>query len=60
MKFNKESWIGRTFICTDTGIEVTLTEDMVHPRAFIRVGNGAIDLGDGYYMRVIGNIEEKK
>jgi len=56
--FNNSKWIGRSFKCMDTGIVVTLTIETVAPRAFIIVGNGAIDLGDGFYSRSIGNIEE--
>jgi hypothetical protein len=41
-------------------VVVVLTEEMVRPRAFIGVGNGAIDLGDGYYSRRVGNVEEIK
>lgn len=58
MKFDKSKWVGKTFVCKDTSRKVTLTEDMVYPRAFIGIGNGAIDLGDGYYARWIGNIVE--
>jgi hypothetical protein len=54
----KDKWIGRKYRCNDTGIVVELTDDIVFPRAFIGVGNGAIDLGDGYYSRRIGNVEE--
>lgn len=60
MKFDKSAWIGRTFRCNDTGVEVTLTEDVVRARAFIGVGDGAIDLGDGFYSRRVGNISEVK
>jgi len=56
----KKLWIGRSFRCSDTGITVTLTDDNVYPRAFICVGNGFIDLGDGVYCRYGGNIQEIK
>lgn len=58
--FKSEDWIGRKFRCNETGDVVELTEEMVRPRAFISVGNGAIDLGDGYYSRRLGSIEELK
>lgn len=56
--FDKSKWIGRKFKCLDTGVVVTLTEDVVFPRAFIGIGNGAIDLGDGFYSRRLGRIVE--
>lgn len=59
-RFDKSDWVGRKFQCTQTGVVVTLTEDIVFPRAFIGVGNGAIDLGDGFYSRRVGSIVELK
>lgn len=56
----KATWIGRKYKCKDTGVIVELTEEMVWPRAFIQIGDGAIDLGDGFYSRRLGNIEEIK
>lgn len=56
--FKASDWVGRKFRCTATGEVVELTEDMVYPRAFIAVGKSAIDLGDGYYARWIGAIDE--
>lgn len=58
--FKPENWIGRKWRCNDTGVIVELTANMVRARAFISIGNGAIDLGDGYYSRRLGNIEEIK
>lgn len=58
--FKSENWVGRKFRCNETGEVVELTEEMVHPRAFIGIGKGAIDLGDGYYSRRLGSIEELK
>lgn len=58
--FKSDVWVGRRFQCGETGVIVTLTEDMVRPRAFIGVGNGAIDLGDGYYSRRVGDVIELK
>lgn len=55
--FDKKVWIGRKYRCIETGVVVELTEQMVAPRAFIPVGNGAIDLGDGFYSRTIGKVE---
>lgn len=59
-KFKSENWVGRSFQCMETGVIVTLTDEMVQPRAFIAIGNGAIDLGDGFYSRRVGNIIELK
>lgn len=58
--FKKSDWVGRKFKCLETGTEVVLTEDIVYPRAFIGIGKGAIDLGDGYYSRSVGSIVEIK
>ncbi|ATN92917.1 hypothetical protein QGX11_gp154 [Pseudomonas phage PPSC2] len=58
--FKSENWVGRSFQCMETGVIVTLTDEMVQPRAFIGVGNGAIDLGDGYYSRRVGDVIELK
>lgn len=60
LKEFKEIWVGRKFQCEKTGVIVALTDDIVFPRAFIAVGEGSIDLGDGFYSRRIGNIEEVK
>lgn len=54
------NWLGRKFRCEETGEVVELTIDNVRPRAYISVGNGAIDLGDGYYSRRLGKVEEVK
>lgn len=56
----KKMWIGRTFRCLSTGHTITLTEDIVRPKAFIAFGDSYIDLGDGYYSRAGGNFEEVK
>lgn len=58
--FKASNWIGRKWRCNDTGVIVELTAEMVRARAFIAIGDGAIDLGDGYYSRRLGNIEELK
>lgn len=60
MRFKSEDWVGRRFQCGETGVVVTLTEDMVRPRAFIGIGKGAIDLGDGFYSRRVGDVIELK
>lgn len=54
----KSNWLGRKFKCPETGEVVKLTADMIHPRAFIPVGKGAIDLGDGFYSRTVGGVFE--
>lgn len=51
-------WVGRSFRCNASGEVVTLTLDQCTPRAFISVGEGAIDLGDGFYSRRLGDITE--
>ena len=51
-------WVGRSFRCEDTGEIVTLTLSQCTPRAFIGVGKGAIDLGDGFYSRRVGHVIE--
>ncbi len=58
LKEFKSRWLGRSFRCLETGQVVTLTSDLIHPRALIPIGNGAIDLGDGFYSRKVGKIEE--
>lgn len=58
--FKASDWIGRKWRCKETGVVVELTKEMVHRGAFIGVGNGAIDLGDGFYSRRVGHIEELK
>ena len=52
-------WCGRTFQCEGTGERLTLTKDMIHERAFIRIGECYLDLGrlDAYSRRV-GNLSE--
>lgn len=52
----KKRWVGRKIICHDTGTVVELTDEMVQPRAFIPVGKGAVDLGDGFYARWLGKV----
>lgn len=51
-------WVGRSFRCEVTGDVVTLNLDQCTPRNFIGVGKGAIDLGDGFYSRRVGDITE--
>lgn len=57
-KFNKEDWIGRVFRCPVTQEQVIITESMAFPGKFIIIGEGFLDLGDGYYSRVGGNVVE--
>lgn len=49
-------WYGRTFCCKETGVMVTLDEN-VYPKQFIRIGEGFLDLGDGSYSRFCGIYE---
>lgn len=60
MEIDKSKWIGRKFKCIETGEILELTEENVFPRKFIGFGNCFIDLGDGYYARFGGKIEEIK
>jgi hypothetical protein len=60
LKEFKGHWVGRTYECQRSGERLTLTDDLVQFRAFIGVGEGAIDLGDGHYMRIVGNVIEVK
>ena len=55
----RKAWAGRTFRCKKTGVEFTIPED-VHYRQFFAFGDSFIDLGDGYYWRAGGDIEEVK
>lgn len=55
-KFRPEEWAGRTFRCTETGESFTMPVD-VRPKRFYSVGEGYIDVGDGYYFRSCG-VEE--
>jgi len=50
-------WAGRSFRCADTGDEVVIGDDVM-PKDFYVVGNGFIDVGDGYYSRSGGNVYE--
>lgn len=52
-------WIARRFKCLETG-EVFQIPDDVYYNQFFKVGNGFVDVGDGYYCRIGGNIEEVK
>lgn len=57
VEFDKKDWVGRTFQCRDTGVMFTMPDD-VTPRRFYPIGNGFVDVGDGYYARFGGNIVE--
>lgn len=50
-------WYGRKFLDKDTGTKFTFGKNAV-PGEFIPIGNSALDVGDGYYSRMIGNIAE--
>lgn len=53
----RKLWAGRTFKCLDTDVVFTMPDD-VKPREFFPIGNGFIDVGDGFYSRGGGNIVE--
>lgn len=59
LKMFKEKMIGRVFYCKETGVELVITEENCHRGAFLAVGKGAVDLGDGGYMRLVGNVSER-
>lgn len=50
-------WVGRTFRCKTTGVKFTIPDD-VRPKVFYSFGESYIDVGDGYYSRVGGYVEE--
>ena len=52
-------WAGCKFRCEETGEEVVIPSDVQY-RQFFKVGNGFVDVGDGYYSRFGGKIEEIK
>lgn len=55
----KCSWIGRKFKCVKTGEEFIIPETVSYGSLF-EFGNCFIDVGDGYYSRFGGEIEEIK
>lgn len=50
-------WIARRFKCLETG-EVFQIPDDVYYNQFFKVGNGFIDVGNEYYCRFGGKIQE--
>ena len=52
-------WIARRFKCLETGQVFEIPDD-VYYNQFFKVGNGFVDVGDAYYFRIGGNIEEVK
>lgn len=57
MTFKKSDWVGRSFRCKETG-EVFIIPEEVRPKYFFSFGNCMIDVGDGFYARFGGPIEE--
>ena len=57
LKELRKTFSGRVYKCLDTGQTVTLPDDVRFGQC-IQIGNGYIDVGDGYYFRVGGNIIE--
>lgn len=53
-KFN---WAGKRYLCRDTGVTKTLPKD-IKCGDFFPIGNGFVDVGDGYYYRIGGNVVE--
>ena len=54
------TWVGRTFVCTISGVERTIEKEDVKERGLFGVGKqGFIDFGvGGGYHRIVGNITE--
>lgn len=59
LKEFRSKWAGRKFKCEETEEEFVIPEN-VERRQFFKVGNGFVDVGDGYYCRFGGKIEEVK
>ena len=55
----RKLWAGRKFRCKATGEEFTIPAD-VYYKAYYTFGNSSVDVGDGYYCRIGGDIEEVK
>lgn len=53
----RKVWAGRTFKCKDTEETFTIPED-VYFKEFYSFGNCFVDVGNEYYARFGGNIEE--
>lgn len=54
--FRKE-WAGRRFRCKSTGL-VLIIPKKVRYKDYFAWGNSSIDVGDGYYARYGGDVEE--
>jgi hypothetical protein len=57
MTFRAEEWAGKQFKCTETGEILTIPAD-VRPKSFYQFGNCFVDVGDGYYSRMGGNLQQ--
>lgn len=55
----KCTWIGRKFRCSKTGEELIIPETVSYG-SFFKFGDCFINLGDNYYSRFAGDIEEVK
>lgn len=55
----KCTWVGRRFKCVKTGEILEIPETVTY-RSFFEFGECFIDVGDGYYSRFGGEIEELK
>ena len=53
----RSEWVGRKFECKDTGVVFTIPSN-VSRGDFFKIGNGFVDVGDGYYSRKGGNVVE--
>lgn len=52
-------WVGRKFKCVETAEELIIPDTITYG-SFFEFGNCFIDVGDGYYSRFGGEIEEIK
>lgn len=53
----RNRWAFRKFKCLDTGIEFVIPPS-VNFRDLFEIGNGFLDVGEGYYFRKGGNVVE--
>lgn len=57
--FDPKKWAGRVFVCSETGEQLTIPDDVTRGQ-FFSFGNSFVDVGDGYYSRFGGSPKEVK